>query len=440
MSHENIVQKVWGLCHILRGDGISYHQYVSELTYLLFLKIAEENTTEKLLPVGYRWSDLVAYNGGNLLGFYQEMLTHLGANANNETVKAIYSFPTTVFSHSQNLKAVIQGISKIDWHDVESDRIGDVYEGLGEIIQDPASGSGGFLVAADHFIRCTETSESYDKTPPKYQGAEIEKNTRRICLMNTFLNSLDAEIIYGDALTDDVKNFYPPDLILANPPFGNKAGSRRIVRSEISYPNANKQLVFLQHIYLSLKENGRAAVVVPDNVLFDGGIGKSVREDLMNRCNLHTILRLPSGIFSSATVKTNVLFFYKNKNHKTGDVWFYDLRSNMPKFGKTTPLADSHFHDFETWFGQDPFGSFERGKSDKSSRSKLYTRQSIEEDDYNLDLKWLEDEGKEHPDLQLSPEEIALSIFGRLTRALEEVSAIVDELDTPNRNEELIDD
>lgn len=206
MKNENIIQKIWSLCHILRGDGISYHQYVSELTYLLFLKIAEENGVERLLPSGSRWKDLVGQPRDGLLGFYQEMLTHLGTSAESETIQAIYAFPTTVFSHDENLHAVVDGIAKIDWHDLSDDRFGQIYEGLiekssqdvrsgagqyftprslvnsivrttkpqlGEVIQDPASGSGGFLIAADQFIHSENTKQAYAKKPPKYQGVEI---------------------------------------------------------------------------------------------------------------------------------------------------------------------------------------------------------------------------------------------------------------------------
>ena len=150
-----------------------------------------------------------------------------------------------------------------------------------------------------------------EANPPKYQGVEIEKNTRRICLMNTFLHDLDANIIYGDALTDDAIGLDEADLIIANPPFGNKAGGQRPLRNDIPFPNTNKQLAFLQHIYLRLKAGGRAAVVLPDNVLFESGVGTDVRRDLMNKCNVHTILRLPTGIFYAQGVKTNVLFFTK---------------------------------------------------------------------------------------------------------------------------------
>ena len=337
VDDNNVVQRVWALCHILRGDGISYHQYISELTYLLFLKIAEETGAEMLLPEGYRWRDLVQIERSDLLTFYQEMLTHLGGYAGSEAVRNIYAFPTTVFSHSENLRAVVDGIAKIDWHALSKDRIGDIYEGLlaknsqdarsgagqyftprplidsiiravqprpGELVQDPAVGSGGFLISADQYIRATKGLEAYQMAPPRYQGIEIEKSTYRICLMNTFLHGLNAQIWLGDALTDDALVLEPATLILANPPFGARAGSRRKRRADLDIATTNKQLAFLQHIYLSLAPEGRAAVIVPDNVLFEEGAGRRIRQSLMSTCNLHTILRLPQGIFYSQGVQT----------------------------------------------------------------------------------------------------------------------------------------
>ncbi|MDU2377494.1 MAG: N-6 DNA methylase [Enterobacter cloacae] len=401
MKQETIVQKIWSLCNILRGDGITYYQYVSELSYLLFLKIAQENGSEKLIPEGYRWADLESHPEAGLLGFYQEMLTHLGAHVKNEVIREIYAFPTTVFSHSENLKAVVDGISKIEWHQVGKDGFGDLYSGLidksaqdtrsgagqyftprslvntivrliqpkvGELIQDPATGSGGFLVSADSFIRSKFSREQYINNPPKYQGVEIEKNTRRICLMNTFLHNLDAKIIYGDALTEDAVQLDEADVIIANPPFGNKAGGQRSLRNDIPFPNANKQLAFLQHIYLKLKAGGRAAVVLPDNVLFEAGAGTDIRRDLMDKCNLHTILRLPTGIFYAQGVKTNVLFFTKGsakdkhqQKNCTKHVWVYDLRTNMPSFGKRTPFGNSDIGFAPEDFGTDPhLGAFEK--------------------------------------------------------------------------------
>ncbi|WP_414429812.1 HsdM family class I SAM-dependent methyltransferase [Acinetobacter baumannii] len=244
---------------------------------------------------------------------------------------------------------------------------------LGELIQDPATGSGGFLVSADSYIRNQYSKEKYQKNPPKYQGVEIEKNTRRICLMNTFLHNLNANIIYGDALTDDSRELEKADIILANPPFGNKAGSQRPLRNDLPFPNTNKQLAFLQHIYLGLKSGGRAAVVLPDNVLFESGVGADVRRDLMNKCNVHTILRLPTGIFYAPGIKTNVVFFTKGSSKNryqeencTENIWVYDLRTNMPAFGKRAPFGNSEIGFAPEDFGTDPhLGAFEKVFGDK---------------------------------------------------------------------------
>lgn len=462
MKSENIVQKIWALCHILRGDGISYHQYVSELTYLLFLKIAEENGIEQLLPPDYRWRDLVRHPKKGLLGFYQEMLTHLGTSADSEVIRAIYAFPTTVFSHSENLHAVVDGIAKIGWNDVSGDRFGEIYEGLiekssqdvrsgagqyftpralvnsivrvskpglGQLIQDPAAGSGGFLITADRFLRSVNSKEAYRDDPPKYQGVEIEKNTRRICLMNTFLNGLDADIILGDALTDDSRQLGSAKLVLANPPFGSKAGSRRAMRADIPYRNTNKQLAFLQHIYLTLSDGGRAAVVLPDNVLFEDGLGRSVRQDLMAKCSLHTILRLPKGIFPGAGVKTNVLFFRKDAGLATDDVWFYDLRTNMPAFGKTNALLDTHFEDFERVYGDNPGGTSQRIDQGENSRWRKLSRAQVAERGDNLNWLWLRDESGEQDDAMQDPNEILVAIVGHLRSALSEIDALNSEVE-----------
>lgn len=461
MKQENIVQKIWSLCNILRGDGITYYQYVSELSYLLFLKIAQENGTEKLIPKGFRWKDLEAQDEDGLLGFYQEMLTHLGATAENEVIKAIYAFPTTVFSHSENLKAVIDGISKIDWHQIGKDDFGDVYSGLidksaqdtrsgagqyftprplvetivkltkpstGDLIQDPATGSGGFLVSAHDYICKNYNKSEVDSNPPTYQGVEIEKNTRRICLMNTFLHKLNADIIYGDALTDDSKRLKPADIILANPPFGNKAGSKRMLRKDIPYPNCNKQFAFLQHIYLGLKIGGRASVVLPDNVLFEEGVGRAIREELMQKCNLHTILRLPAGIFYAAGVKTNVLFFSRHDENvsRTENIWIYDMRANMPKFGKTTPLNHDHFSDFIKCFGEDPYGKAPREDQGMNGRFRCFSRDFISQRGSNLDITWLLDEEQENSSTQI--EDIISTIIGHLNSALIELENVADEL------------
>lgn len=467
MSAENIVQKIWNLCQILRGDGISYHEFISELTYLLFLKIAEENGTEALLPEGYRWRDLVGYRGPDLLSFYREMLTYLGGHAESENIRKIYAFPTTVFSHSENLKAVIDGIARLDWHSLSADGMGDIYEGLlsknsqdarsgagqyftpralvdsivklvqpglGEIIQDPATGSGGFLISADQRLRSQVTPEEYSRNPPKYEGVEIEKATFRICLMNAFLHQLDAGFILGDALTSDADLLSPADVILANPPFGAKAGSARKLRKDITHGSANKQLAFLQHIYLGLKPGGRAAVVLPDNVLFEEGAGRKIRCELMDLCNLHTILRLPTGIFYSPGIKTNVLFFTRGAmdHGNTQSVWLYDMRHGSPRYGKKRPLNAEDFEPFEKAFGSNPNGTATRVSEGEAGRWRSYGRQVIAERSDNLDIIWLGGSDPTPEEFSVEPEEVAAAILAHLRNALIEIQAVADELADPS--------
>ena len=462
MASDTFVQKIWNLCHILRDDGITYYQYVSELSYLLFLKIAAENNSEHLLPEGCRWSSLEGHPVKGLLGFYQEMLTHLGVASENEVVKAIYAFPTTVFNHSENLKAVIDEIARLEWYEIGHDRFGQIYSGLidksaqdsrssagqyftprplvdsmvrtvkprpGELIQDPAAGSGGFLVSADQFLRHEYPSAEYKENPATFAGIEIEKNTRRICLMSTFLHGLNANITYGDALTDDA--ILPPaDVILANPPFGSKTGSKRPLRDDFSFPKCNKQLAFLQHIYNGLVEGGRAAVVLPDNVLFEEGVGKAVRRELMRLCDLHTILRLPAGIFTSASIKTNVLYFVKGigTDEATKCTWFYDMRTDMPSFGRTLGLEPSHFEEFEFRFGENEFGKADRIDDGDSGRFRRLTREEIAKRDDNLDVSWLRETTASQPDVPRSLRETADSLLGHLRIALAEVESLIDEL------------
>lgn len=471
MNTENIVQKIWELCHVLRGDGVSYHEYVSELTYLLFLKIAEENKTENLIPAGKRWGDLVAYKGGDLLDYYREMLTYLGAHAPSEKVRKIYAFPTTVFSHSENLKAVIDGIAKLDWHSITFDGMGEIYEGLlaknsqdsrsgagqyftprplvdcmvklikprlGEVVQDPATGTGGFLISADHYVRSQVSQKKYQNNPPRYEGVEIEKGTYRICLMNAFLHRLESRLILGDALTKDAEGLSPADVILANPPFGSKAGSARKQRDDIVYKTTNKQLAFLQHIYLGLKAGGRAAVVLPDNALFEDGVGRKIRQDLMDRCNLHTILRLPAGIFYSPGVKTNVLFFERGRADKgnTSTIWVYDMRHDAPRYGKKRPLQAADFSLFEVAYGIDSEAIKNRKDQGEGSRWRSFSREAIAEKADNLNISWLAETETDPEDGLTEPEEISAAILIHLRSALSEIEAVAEELvDTMGNSE-----
>ena len=303
------------------------------------------------------------------------------------------------------------------------------------MIQDPATGSGGFLTAADAYVRKENRAEVYYSSRPRYQGAEIEKNTRRICLMNCHLNDIPADIILGDALTEDAEHFEPADLILANPPFGSRVGGRRKLRASLKYKGANKQLLFLQHIYLNLKEGGRAAVVVPDNVLFEGGVGRQIRRELMECCHLHTILRLPTGIFHSASVNTNVLFFSKGGGDETrnNDIWVFDLRSNMVAFGRTRPLEEKAFAEFLLSYGKDPYGQSRRMDTGNTGRFRAFTRRDIERRDYNLDISWLEDSRIDTERLEPGPEDLISSIFAHLNSALNEMDAFTDELDAGSK-------
>jgi type I restriction enzyme M protein len=462
LLQDNIVQKIWNLCHILRGDGVSYHEYISELTYLLFLKIAAENDTEKLIPDGCRWDDIVNFTGGDLLTHYRDVLTFLGGHAEDDRVRKIYAFPTTVFSHSENLRAIIDGIEKLDWKSISTDMMGDIYEGLiaknsqdarsgagqyftpralidsivrlvqpksGELVQDPAAGSGGFLVSANDFFLKQTKSNARKQPPPRFEGMEIEKGTYRICLMNAFLHRLDLRLIMGDALTDDSAELTAPDVILANPPFGARAGAARRLRRDIPFPTANKQLAFLQHIYLALKPGGRAAVVLPDNVLFEEGVGRKVRQDMLDKCNLHTIVRLPTGIFYAQGVMTNVLFFSRGEKPRgnTKETWIYDMRAGVPAFGKKQPLTPSHFAEFEVCFGPDPLGASPRNDLGAQGRFRRFTRKQIAARDDNLDIAWLRTD-QESPDTVAEPEELAARISQLLRVAIEQVDLLNDEL------------
>lgn len=423
---RGFVARLWSLCNILRGDGVGYNQYISELTYLLFLKLAEETEADSLLPDGYRWSDLARYSGSNLLGHYQEFLTHLGAAAESELVRSIYTFPTTVFSHSENLKAVIAGIDALNWHSLTADAIGVVYEGLlaknsedsrsgagqyftpralvdsmvactrpdlGEIIQDPSAGTGGFLISADQFIRTTNGMAAYEADPPRYEGMEIERGSHRLCLMNAFLHGMNAKIYLGDTLTADAEQLSEADVVLANPPFGSRTAGMRSAREDIAHTSSNRQLQFLQHIYRALRPGGRAAVVVPDNVLFERGLAQKVREELTDLCDLRMVLKLPIGIFYAQNVSTHVLYFERSETvlPRTREVWLYDLRSGMPRFNKRRPFARQDLEPFERAFEQVRRGGEHIGADD--DRLRRFTRAQVVEHLDEVATGWLDADG-----------------------------------------------
>lgn len=462
---QDIVQKLWNLCHVLRDDGITYHQYVTELTYLLFLKMARETEREEEIPEGWRWNDLAGRQGVDQLQFYRELLVHLGAHG-SERVKAIYANAFTSLRQPRNLAKLVDNIDELDWYSARNEGLGDLYEGLleknateqksgagqyftprplieaivacvkpqpGEVIQDPAAGTGGFLIMADRWIK-ERTDELFTLSTKgqKFQreeafwAMELVPDAQRLLLMNALLHDIEGHLLLGDTLSDEGKALPPADVILTNPPFGTKKGGGGPSRDDFTFPTSNKQLAFLQHIYRGLKPGGRAAVVLPDNVLFEEAVGTRIRTDLMEKVNLHTVLRLPTGIFYAQGVKTNVLFFTRGEKDtgNTKEVWVYDLRTNMSSFGKRTPLTRKHFAEFEAAFGNDSHGCDPREDQGPDGRFRRFTREQIRRRGDNLDIVWLRDEnGRQHEKLS-EPEEIAAEITARLQEALAEMEEL----------------
>jgi type I restriction enzyme M protein len=469
-STQDIVAKLWNLCHVLRDDGITYHEYVTELTFLLFLKMAKETGAESQIPKGYRWDDLTKLDGVDQLAFYRALLLHLGTEGSGR-VQAIFHDANTALRQPRNLQKLVQSIDELDWYSAREEGLGDLYEGLleknasekksgagqyftprpliecmvnciqpqpGEIIQDPAAGTGGFLIMADRYIK-QRTDDLFD-LPEKEQtfqrkralvGVELVADTHRLLMMNAMLHGIESDLILGDTLSPTGAKLPKAQVVLTNPPFGTKRGGGRPTRDDFTYVTGNKQLAFLQHIYRTLKPGGRAAVVLPDNVLFEEGIGTKIRADLMDKCNLHTILRLPTGIFYAQGVKTNVLFFTRGQTDtgNTRQVWVYDLRANMPAFGKRTPLTHDHFAEFEKCYGKKSDGTSKRTDQGEDGRFRCFPRQQIAKRDDNLDISWLKDEDGQSFDDLPEPDEIATRIRDRLQTAMEEMDALTELLE-----------
>ena len=463
----DIVQKLWNLCHVLRDDGITYLQYVTELTYLLFLKMMQETEQESQLPEDYRWRDLVSRDGVEQLTFYRAALLHLGSEATSLRVQAIFANAQTALKQPRILKKLVQSIDELDWYSAKEEGLGDLYEGLleknasekksgagqyftprplidcmvallqpqpGEQVQDPAAGTGGFLIAADRYIKkrtdelfdLSESEQSFQRHQAFY-GIELVQDAHRLLLMNMMLHGIEGAVDLGDTLSADGQRLAKANVILTNPPFGTKKGGGLPSREDFTYATSNKQLAFLQHIYRNLKPEGRAAVVLPDNVLFEDGQGRSIRSDLMDKCSLHTILRLPTGIFYAQGVKTNVLFFQRGTTEKgnTKAVWIYDMRTNMPSFGKRIPLTREHFQGFGQCYGDDPNGNSPRVDQGEEGRFRCFTREQITKRGENLDISWLRDESLQSGDDLPEPEVIATEIMEKLRIATKEMEALM---------------
>ncbi len=465
MNNAEIVAKLWNLCNVLRDDGITYHQYVSELTYILFLKMAKETETEAAIPAEYRWDALASKEGVELKTFYRRLLLELGTQGQGR-ISAIYNGANSNIDEPKNLEKIIKSIDALDWYSAKEEGLGNLYEGLleknanekksgagqyftprplinvmvgltapqlGERCNDPACGTFGFMIAADRYLKerydnlfdLSEEQQLFQKQQA-FSGVELVHDTHRLALMNALLHDIDGEILLGDTLSSLGARCNGYDVVLTNPPFGTKQGGERATRDDLTYLTSNKQLNFLQHIYRSLKRDGkaRAAVVLPDNVLFQDNDGQKIRADLMDKCDLHTILRLPTGIFYAQGVKTNVLFFRRGKTEKdnTKEVWFYDLRTNMPSFGKTNPLTEAHFADFSKAYLAD-----ER-RAVQDERWNVFTRDEIRAKGDSLDLGLIRDASlvdyADLPDPIASGEEIA----AQLEEAADLVLSVVKEL------------
>jgi type I restriction enzyme M protein len=460
----DVVQKLWGFCHTLRHDGIDYGDYIEQITFLLFLKMAEEK--DLTLPKGCSWGKLRDQSGTALLDHYTDVLRALGKTPG--ILGDIYAEAQSRFNNAVNLKKLINLIDEIEWTSLGVDVKAEAYEGLLEkaasegkkgagqyftprvliqsivrcmkpdprahadfTISDPACGSGGFLVAAYEWLLKQTKGGAMDRVVAKrvrtktYYGEDLVARPRRLALMNLFLHGIEPTIALGDTI------YEPPssdrfDVILTNPPFGTRGANQAPDREDFTIATANKQLNFLQHVMTILKPGGRAAVVLPDNCLFEDKAGE-VFEILMQDCNLHTILRLPRGTFTpySQGVKANVIFFQKGR--PTEDVWIFDARSNVPGITKKDrPLSAEHFTEFETSYGTDPNGLSKRKDRGDTGRFRSFSLAEVKKRGYNLDITWLKDDSIEDGDELPEPQELANETIIELEAIVNDLRAIVD--------------
>ncbi|HQX85455.1 MAG TPA: N-6 DNA methylase [Aestuariivirga sp.] len=480
MTTQDIVQKLWNLCDVLRDDGINYSDYVTELVLMLFIKMEYENTESGILqahklPPYARWPELRDKSGLNLLRHYRETLLKLSAS-DDRLIAAIYADAQTSLKEPRHLEQLVKSLDGIDWFSARQDGLGDLYEGLleknasetksgagqyftprplidaivqvikpqpGETVQDPAAGTAGFLIAADRYIK-DHTDDLYNLSDRErrfqrnqaFLGMELVPSTRRLALMNCLLHGMEGDdegvVHVGNTLGSAGSSLPKSHIILSNPPFGTAKGGGGPTRDDLTFATNNKQLAFVQHIVRHLRDGGRAAVVLPDNVLFEAGIGADIRRDLMDKCRLHTILRLPTGIFYAQGVKTNVLFFEKVGQAATGstqEVWVYDMRANAPKFGKRTPLEDKHFANFIAAYGDEPNGKAARKDQGELGRFRRFSRDWIaDEKGDSLDIAWLKDGSDEGVADLPEPAVLAREAAAELTGALTELDAILKEL------------
>ncbi|MEZ7599258.1 N-6 DNA methylase [Streptococcus sp. 27098_8_69] len=495
MVNENtsaIISKVWGMCNPLRDDGVSHGDYLEQLTYLLFLKMADEYSRPPYnrntgIPEGYKWKDLSTLKGAELEEQYKNTLETLGEKTG--ILGQIFKGATNKINNAAILYRIVQMINNEKWVAMSSDVKGEIYEGLLQknaediksgagqyftprplikamveciapepmkTIADPCCGSGGFFLAAQSYIS-NPNNYSLDREQKEFlkdktfYGNEIVGATFKTALMNLYLHNIgdiytEAPVTLGDALLLDPG--YRVDYVLTNPPFGKKSSltftnedgeqeEEELIynRQDFWTTSSNKQLNFIQHINTILKSTGKAAVVLPDNVLFEGGAGEIIRKKLLETTDLHTILRLPTGIFYKPGVKANVLFFDKrpaSPEAQTKEVWVYDLRTNVHFTLKKNPMTGADLQDFiqcynpsnrhnrtETWSESNPDGRFRRFSLDEiMSRDKT-----------SLDIFWIKDKSLADLDNLPSPDELAGDIIDNLQSALDSIKELQAQLE-----------
>jgi type I restriction enzyme M protein len=480
MTSNAIVQKLWNYCNILRDDGLSYQDYLEQLTFLLFLKMADERqkllpSKTTLIPRDLDWQSLERLDGEPLDTHYRHILLELGKKP---------GMLGTIFRKAQNrvqdpakLKRLVSDlIGREQWTTLGVDVKGDAYEGLleknaadvkggagqyftpraliqaivdvmqpqpGQMIHDPACGTGGFLLAVHDHISNNYTLDKDDKRFLKEKalsGTEIVDSTARLCVMNLFLHGIGGEepVTVADALGSKGSREF--DMVLTNPPFGKKSSitvigedgdeqreTLSIVRDDFWATTSNKQLNFVQHVRSVLKIDGRTALVVPDNVLFEGGAGEQIRRRLLHDCDVHTLLRLPTGIFYAQGVKANVMFFDRrvaSEKPWTKKLWIYDFRTNEHFTLKTNPLRRENLDDFVACFRAD-----NRHKRKETERFKAFSYDElVKRDKASLDIFWLKDDSLEDAANLPAPDVIAAEIVEDLQAALDEFALIADDL------------
>jgi type I restriction enzyme M protein len=488
MSSSQIVQKLWNYCHILRDDGLSYGDYLEQLTFLLFLKMADEQSRPPFnkkspIPDKYSWPELLKRDGDELEIHYRHTLEELGKEPG--LIGVIFRKAQNKIQDPAKLRRLIADlIDKEEWSSLDTDVKGDAYEGLlqknaedvkgvagqyftprpliralvdvmqpqpNETICDPACGTGGFLLIAHEFIRNHNKLDKKQLTflnTEQLRGVELVDGVARLCCMNLVLHGIGAgpgqavdaahvPVMVKDALAGKHGEY---DMVLTNPPFGkkssvtivNEAGDEEkqslvVHRDDFWASTSNKQLNFLQHVFTILKQHGRAAIVVPDNVLFEGGAGETVRRELLKQADVHTLLRLPTGIFYAQGVKANVLFFDRKPAAEkpwTDKLWIYDLRTNRHFTLKENPLKRSDLDDFVACYN--PKNRHERKESE---RFKSFTYEDLlKRDKLNLDIFRLKDESLEDSANLPDPDIIAAEIVEDLQAALAQFAEIANDL------------